>query len=103
MISVLISDKPANPKTFQEYTSIGAGEKYVPGIVTATWVAMHSDDKAFQGFSFTIDPKQRVMLNDVLVGHACRQLLDSRRLPRARADVDQSASGGPHSHQRSGR
>ena len=68
MISVLLSDKPANPKTFQEYTRIGAGEKYVPGIVTGAWVAMHNDDKAFQGFSFTIDPKQRVMLNDVLVG-----------------------------------
>ena len=68
MISVLLSDKPANPKTFQEYTRIGAGEKYVPGIVSGAWVTMHNDDKAFQGFSFTIDPKRRVMLNDVMVG-----------------------------------
>ena len=68
MISMLLSDKPVNPKAFLEYMRIGGGEKYVPGIVTGAWVTMHSDDKALQGFSFTIDPKRPVMLNDVLVG-----------------------------------
>jgi hypothetical protein len=68
MVSVLVSDKPADPKKFQEYTRIGAGERYVPGIITGAWVTMHVDDKAFSGFSFTINPKRAIMLNDVLVG-----------------------------------
>jgi hypothetical protein len=68
MISVLVSDKPPDPKTFREYTRIGPGERYVPGMVTGAWVAMHADDKAFSGFHFTIDGKRRAMLSEVLVG-----------------------------------
>jgi hypothetical protein len=68
LISVLVSDKPADPKAFQEYTRIGPGEKYVAGIVTGAWVAMHAEDKSFQGFSFTLDSQKRVILDDVLVG-----------------------------------
>ena len=29
---------------------------------------MHADDKAFQGFSFTLDSQKLVILDDVLVG-----------------------------------
>lgn len=68
LISVLVSDKPADPKAFQEYTRIGPGEKYVAGIVTGAWVAMHAEDKALSGFSFTLDKDNRVILDDVLVG-----------------------------------
>lgn len=68
LISVLVSDKAADPKTFQEYTRIGAGEKYVAGMVTGAWVTMHADDKALSGFSFTLDKDKRVILDDVLVG-----------------------------------
>lgn len=68
MVSVLVSDKPADPAKFREYTRIGPGERYVPGMITGAWVTMHVDDKAFSGFQFTIDPKQRLLLNDVLVG-----------------------------------
>src|SRR4029450_9927463 len=53
LIRVLVSDKPADPKTFQEYTRIGPGEQVVAGLVTGAWVAMHAEDKAFSGFSFT--------------------------------------------------
>ena len=67
-VSVLISDKPVDPKKFQEYTRIGPGERYVPGLITGAWVSMHVDDKAFSGFQFTIDAKGRIMLTDVLVG-----------------------------------
>ena len=38
------------------------------GLITGAWVTMHTDDKAFSGFSFTIDAKRRIILNDVLVG-----------------------------------
>ena len=68
VVSVLLSDKPVNPKTFQEYTRIGPGERYVPGLVTGAWVAMHVDDKAFSGFHFSIDAKRGVSLGEVLVG-----------------------------------
>lgn len=68
LISVLVSDKPADPKTFQEYTRIGSGEQIVAGLVTGAWVAMHAEDKAFSGFSFTLDKQNRVILDDVLVG-----------------------------------
>ena len=68
VVSVLLSDKPADPKTFQEYTRIGPGERYVPGLITGAWMTMHVDDKAFSGFHFTIDEKGRVMLGEVLIG-----------------------------------
>ena len=68
LVSVLVSDKPADPKTFREYTRIGPGERYVAGMITGAWVAMHTDDKMFSGFSFTIDTKRQIILNDVLVG-----------------------------------
>jgi len=68
LISVLVSDKPADPKTFKEYTRIGPGERYVAGMITGAWVTMHAEDKAFQGFSFTLDSQKRVILDDVLVG-----------------------------------
>ena len=54
LISVLVSDKPVDPKTFQEYTRIGPGEKYVAGLVTGAWVTMHADDKAFIGTSWAL-------------------------------------------------
>jgi hypothetical protein len=68
LISVLVSDKPADPKTFQEYTRIGPGERYVAGHITGAWVTMHAEDKAFSGFSFTLDGQNRVILDEVLVG-----------------------------------
>jgi hypothetical protein len=68
LLSVLVSDKPVDPKKFQEYTRIGPGEQYVPGLVTGAWVTMHDDDKSLSGFDFTFDAKGRLMLNDVLVG-----------------------------------
>jgi hypothetical protein len=68
LISVLVSDKPADPKAFQEYTRIGPGEKVVAGIVTGAWTTMHAEDKALSGFSFTLDKENRVILDDVLVG-----------------------------------
>ena len=65
---MLVSDKAVDPKKFAEYTRIGPGESYVPGLVTGAWVTLHADDKALSGFQFTIDKKKRLMLNDVLVG-----------------------------------
>ena len=68
LVSVLVSDKPMDPKLFREYTRIGPGERYVAGMITGAWVTMHVDDKAFSGFQFTFEPKGRLILNDVMVG-----------------------------------
>lgn len=66
-VSVLLSDKTANAKTFAEYTRIGAGERYVPGIFEGAWAAMHME-KDFAGFTFTIDTNNRVLTNQILLG-----------------------------------
>ena len=66
-VSVLLSDKAANPTTFAEYTRIGAGERYVPGTFEGAWASMHME-KAFSGFSFSIDTKHQVLTNQILLG-----------------------------------
>lgn len=66
-VSVLLSDKPANPSTFAEYTRIGAGERYVPGTFEGAWAGMHLE-KEFSGFTFTIDKDNNILTNQVLVG-----------------------------------
>ena len=66
-VSVLLSDKPANPKTFAEYSRIGAGERYVPGTFEGAWATLHME-KGFSGFTFTIDNDGHILTNQVLVG-----------------------------------
>ena len=66
-VSVLLSDKAANPKTFAEYTRIGAGERYVPGTFEGAWATMHME-KEFSGFTFSIDTKHQILTNQILVG-----------------------------------
>ena len=56
MLSVLASDKPADSKTFQEYTRIGPGEKYVAGMITGAWVTMHADARRSPGSSSRSTP-----------------------------------------------
>jgi hypothetical protein len=66
-VSVLLSDKPANPRTFAEYTRIGAGERYVPGTFEGAWAAMHMEQR-FSGFTFSMDTNHRILTNQILVG-----------------------------------
>lgn len=66
-VSVLLSDKAANPKTFAEYTRIGAGERYVPGTFEGAWSSLHTE-KGFSGLTFTIDTKNQIVTNQILVG-----------------------------------
>jgi hypothetical protein len=66
-VSVLLSDKAANPKTFAEYTRIGAGERYVPGTFEGAWASLHME-KGFSGFTFSIDTKNQILTNQILVG-----------------------------------
>lgn len=66
-VSVLLSDKAANPKTFAEYTRIGAGERYVPGTFEGAWASLHTE-KELSGLTFSIDTKQQILTNQLLVG-----------------------------------
>jgi len=66
-VSVLLSDKIANAKTFAEYTRIGANERYVPGIFEGAWASMHVDNE-FSGFTFSVDSANRILTNQILVG-----------------------------------
>jgi hypothetical protein len=67
MISVLLSDKPANAKEFATDTRIGAGESYVPGIFEGAWKSQHGG-KRLSGFMFTIGPKGALLTEEFLVG-----------------------------------
>jgi hypothetical protein len=68
-VSVLLSDKPANPKSFAEYTRIGSGERYRPATFMQAWSTIHADG-GLSGltFSVAIDARNQVDTNYVLVG-----------------------------------
>lgn len=67
LISVLLSDKPANAKEFATDTRIGPGESYVAGIFEGAWKSQHAG-KRFSGFMFTIGPKGTLMIEEFLIG-----------------------------------
>ena len=66
-VSVLLSDKPMDAKTFKEYTRIGPGERYVPGTFEGAWASMHTE-KQGSGFTFSMDAKQQLLTNQILIG-----------------------------------
>jgi hypothetical protein len=67
VISVLLSDKPPDAKTFAEDTRIGAGESYVPGMISGAWKSQHFT-KHFSGFTFTFNESGRILDEEILVG-----------------------------------
>ncbi len=68
-VSVLLSDKPASPKSFAEYTRMGAGERYRPATFMQAWSTIHADG-GLSGltFSVAVDARNQVDTNYVLVG-----------------------------------
>jgi hypothetical protein len=68
-VSVLLSDKPANPKSFAEYTRIGAGEHYRWATFMQAWSTIHADG-GLSGltFSVAVDARNQVDQNYFLVG-----------------------------------
>lgn len=67
LISVLLSDKPADAKEFATDTRIGAGESYVAGLFEGAWKSQHFG-KRLSGFAFTIGPTGTLMTEEFLVG-----------------------------------
>jgi hypothetical protein len=67
LVSVLVSDKPADKKKFLELTRVGAGEPLVPGIFEGAWGSLHME-KALSGMSFTVNADGKLLTNVFLVG-----------------------------------
>ena len=67
MISVLVSDKPADRKEFAELTKVGANEPLVAGIIEGAWKSMFFERK-FSGFVFTVNADRKILSNEFLVG-----------------------------------
>lgn len=67
LVSVLLSDKPADVKVFAADTKIGAGERYVAGIFEGAWKSQHGAKK-LSGFMFTIGAKGNLMTEEFLIG-----------------------------------
>ena len=67
LVTVLLSDKPADAKAFAADTKTGPGEPLVSGIFEGAWKSQHGEKK-FSGFVFTIGPKGNVMGEEFLVG-----------------------------------
>ncbi len=67
LVSVLLSDKPADAKEFATDTKTGPGEPLMAGLFEGAWKSQHGEKK-FSGFMFTIGPKGNVMTDEFLVG-----------------------------------
>jgi hypothetical protein len=67
LISVLLSDKPADKKEFATDTRTGPGEPLVSGIFEGAWKSQHIGGK-LSGFVFTLDANEKVIGEEFLVG-----------------------------------
>jgi hypothetical protein len=67
LISVLLSDKPADLKEFAADTKTGAGEPLVAGTFEGAWKAQHIGKK-LSGFTFTVAAKTNILSEEFLVG-----------------------------------
>ena len=66
LISVVLSDKPADAKEFAADTKTGPGEPLVAGVFEGAWKSQHIAKK-LSGITFTIGPKG-LMSEEFLVG-----------------------------------
>lgn len=67
LISVLLSDKPADRQEFATDTKIGAGESLVPGLFEGAWKSQHIGKK-LSGFTFTVADGKKMVGDEFLVG-----------------------------------
>ena len=67
LISVLLSDKPANRKAFAADSRTGPGEPLVAGLFEGAWKSQHISKK-FSGFTFSFGAKTNIISEEFLVG-----------------------------------
>ena len=66
LVSVLLSDKPADDKAFAADTREAAPD-FVPGIFSGAWKSQHFT-KRFSGLTFTVNSDGRILDEELLVG-----------------------------------
>lgn len=67
LISVLLSDKPADRQAFATDTRTGPGEALVAGLFEGAWKSQHIGNK-LSGFTFSIADKTNIISDEFLVG-----------------------------------
>ena len=67
LISVVLSDKPADRQEFATDTKTGAGEPLVAGIFEGAWKSQHISKK-LTGFTFSIGAKANIISEEFLFG-----------------------------------
>ena len=66
LVTVLLSDKPADDKTFAEDTR-GAAPDFVPGIFSGAWKSQHFA-KRLSGLTFTVNAEGKILDEELLIG-----------------------------------
>lgn len=66
-VSVLLSDKPADARSFAEDTRGAAAEGFVPGTFSGAWKSQHFA-KRYAGLTFTVNEAGRLIDEEILVG-----------------------------------
>ena len=67
LISVVLSDKPADRKEFATDTKTGPGEPLMSGLFEGAWKSQHIGGK-LSGFTFTINAEKKIIGEEFLVG-----------------------------------
>ena len=67
LVSVLVSDKPADRKEFLQLTKVGANEPLVAGIFEGAWKSLFFERK-LSGFVFSVNADRKILSNEFLVG-----------------------------------
>lgn len=67
LISVLLSDSPADRQAFAADTKTGSGEPLVAGLFEGAWKSQHISRK-LSGFTFSIGAEPNVISDEFLVG-----------------------------------
>jgi len=67
LVSVLLSDKPADKKEFATDTKTGPGEPLMSGLFEGAWKSQHIGNK-LSGFVFTLNADEKLIGEEFLVG-----------------------------------
>ena len=94
LVSVLLSDKPADRKAFAADTKTGPGEPLMSGLFEGAWKSQHIGGK-LSGLTFTFGAEAKLIGEEFLVGGKNNTFSLGARV-RARSEVDVAAAGGPY-------
>lgn len=67
LVSILLSDKPADEKSFAEDLRGIPANEMVPGLFSGAWKSQHFG-KRFSGLTFTFNSEGKILDSEILVG-----------------------------------